>query len=198
MIAASRAAERLAQARSRVTRVPYLGFQYTGLARLATSEVLASRGRAGYPKSGARVPSGAMRRSIVLMGLALTVAASLATVGAASTGAPTLRSVTDDKGHLIVLFTLPRDTVPGSILVATSRAALSAPLSNASVKLHEAMHPSPAVATGVERWRTRKSLPAGTYYVEVSAVEAVGITDCVPRRVDCLTRWSGARRIVVP
>ncbi len=132
------------------------------------------------------------------MGLALTVAASIATIGAASTGAPTLRSVTDDKGHLTVLFTLPRDTVAGSVLVATSRTALSAPLPNSSVKLREAMHPSPAGTTGVERWRTRKPLPAGTYYVEVSAVEAVGITDCVPRRVDCLARWSSARRVVVP
>jgi hypothetical protein len=132
------------------------------------------------------------------MGLALSFAAALATTGAALTGSPTLRSASADKGHLIVLFTLARDTVPGSILVATSRAALSAPLPNPSVKLREAMHPSPAGTAGVERWRTRKTLPAGTYYVEVSAVETVGITDCVPRRADCLTRWSGARRIVVP
>ena len=139
-----------------------------------------------------------MRRSVVLVGLALTLAAALATTGAASTGAPTLRSVGDDKGHLIVLFTLARDTVPGSVLVATSRAGLSAPLPNSSVKLREAMHPAPATPAGVERWRTSKSLPAGTYYVEVSAVEAVGITDCVPRRPNCLTRWSNARRVVVP
>jgi hypothetical protein len=66
------------------------------------------------------------------------------------------------------------------------------------VKLRETMHTSPDTATGVAHWRTRKSLPAGTYYVEVSGVEAVGVTDCVPRRVDCLMRWSNPRRVVIP
>ena len=138
-----------------------------------------------------------MRRPVVLIGLALTLAGSLAGAGAASTAPPTLRSVSASNGHLIVRFTLPTGTTAGSVVAATRRAALAAHPPETGVKLREAMHPMPAAAAGVERWRTHKSLSAGTYYVEVSVVRTVGVTDCVPRRADCLTRWSNVLRVVV-
>jgi hypothetical protein len=75
---------------------------------------------------------------------------------------------------------------------------LSRPTSPPSIKLREAIHASPDPATGVVRWRTNKSLAAGTYYVEVSGIETVGLTDCIPRRADCLVRWSNPRRLVIP
>jgi hypothetical protein len=109
-----------------------------------------------------------------------------------------LRSVKDADGHLVVTFTLGQDLVPGRVVVATSRAGLSRPVPGSSVKLREAMHTTPDPATGVARWRTRGSIPAGTYYVEVSGVLSVGVTDCRPRRPDCLMRWSNALRVVIP
>ena len=109
-----------------------------------------------------------------------------------------LRSVSAANGHLIVTFTLARDLAPGRVLVATSRAGLSTLIPGPSVKLREAMHTSADPATGVARWRTRKALAAGTYFVEVSGVETVGITGCTPRRPDCLMRWSNPRRVVIP
>jgi hypothetical protein len=140
----------------------------------------------------------AMRRSVVLAGCAIAVAVVFAGGAATAPGTPVLRSVAAADGHLVVTFTLPRDLVPGRVLVATSRAGLSHLTSSPSVKLREAMHTTPDPATGVARWRTRKSLPAGTYYVEVSGVVAVGVTDCTPRRSDCLTRWSNPLRVVIP
>jgi hypothetical protein len=109
-----------------------------------------------------------------------------------------LRSVSSSAGHLIVTFTLPEDLVPGRVLVATSRAGLSHVTPSSSVKLREAMRPSRDPATGVARWRTHKALPAGTYYVEVSGIKTVGVTDCLPQRPDCNMRWSNPRRVVIP
>jgi len=53
--ASSRAADRLAQARSRVTRVPYFGFQYTCRARFATSEVADDMLQSGFALGGKRI-----------------------------------------------------------------------------------------------------------------------------------------------
>jgi hypothetical protein len=139
-----------------------------------------------------------MRRSVVLTGFALALALVFATGGATAAGAPVLRSVSAADGHLIVTFTLAQDSIPGQVLATTSRAGLSHPIPGLSVKLREAMRGSPDPVTGVARWRTRKSLPAGTYYVEVSGIETVGITDCRPRRADCHMRWSNPRRVVIP
>jgi hypothetical protein len=109
-----------------------------------------------------------------------------------------LRSVTTTDGHLIVTFTLGQDEAPGRVLVATSPAGLSHRTAAPGVKLREAMHTASDAMTGLTHWRTRKALPAGTYFVEVSGVQTLGITDCRPRRPDCLMRWSNMRRVVIP
>jgi hypothetical protein len=136
-----------------------------------------------------------MRRSVVLIGSALALA--FATGGVAATAAPLLRSVSAANGHLTVTFTLARDQVPGRVVVATSRAGLSGPIAGPSVKLREAMHAPVDPATGLARWRTLKALPAGTYYVDVSGIQAVGITGCKPIRPSCLMHWSNSRRVVI-
>jgi hypothetical protein len=138
-----------------------------------------------------------MRRSAVLSGFALVLALAFATSGSTSPGAPVLRSVTTADGHLVVTFTLGQDEAPGRVLVATSPAGLSHRVAAPGVKLREAMHASSDPTTGLTHWRTRKSLPAGTYFVEVSGVQTLGITDCRPRRPDCLMRWSNMRRVVI-
>jgi hypothetical protein len=138
-----------------------------------------------------------MRRS-VLTGFVLALAVVFATAAATAVGTPVIRSVRASNGHLIVRFTLAQDSVPGRVLVATSRPSSPNVIPSSSVKLLEAMHASADPATGDVRWRTRKSLPAGTYYVQVSGVQAVGVTNCRPRRPDCLMSWSSPRRVVIP
>jgi hypothetical protein len=139
-----------------------------------------------------------MRRSIALTTFAVALGLVFAGIGSTAAGSPVLRPVGVVHGHLVLTFTLAPDSVPGRVLVATSSAGLSRSASGPDVKLRGPIHSTPAPATGLSRWRTRASLPAGTYYVEVSAIDTVGVTDCVPRRADCLTRWSNPRRVVVP
>jgi hypothetical protein len=139
-----------------------------------------------------------MRRLAVLIGVALASASAFATGVGAAPDSPVLRSVSASNGHLVVEFTLPRDVVPGRIMAATSRSGLSHLRPSPTVRLREAIHASPDPATGVTRWRTRTTLPPGTYYVEVSGIQTVGITDCMPRRADCASRWSRPRRVVIP
>jgi len=125
------------------------------------------------------------------------LAVALGSGVAAAVGAPVLRSVAVADGHLVVRFTLSPDLVSRQVVAATSRAALVTP-SSSSVKLREVMHTSPDPVTGVARWRTRGTLPAGIYYVEVSGIVTVGVTDCTPRRANCSVRWSKPLRVVVP
>ena len=131
------------------------------------------------------------------MGLVI-LALALAPAGSTSAGAPVLRSVTSDRGHVVATFGLTPNLAPGTIVVATSRSGLSHLLPSTGVKLRETMHASPDPTTHVARWRTRGVLPPGTYYVEVSAIQIVGVVDCMPRHGDCATHWSTARRVVVP
>ena len=131
-----------------------------------------------------------MRRSVVLIGFALALALAFATAGSTASGSPVLRSVTASHGHLVVKFTLAQDLIPGRVLAATSRASLSRLVPGSAVKLREAMQTSPDPATGIARWRTHKALPPGTYYVEVSGIQSVGVTDCM--------RWSNSLRVVIP
>src|SRR4051794_37248346 len=138
-----------------------------------------------------------MRRLVVLIGVAFALVSALASDGGAAADSPVIRSVGVSSGHLVVSFTLPRDLLPGRIVVATSRSGLSHLRPSPSVKLREAIHASPDPATGVIRWRTHQALPPGTYFVEVSGIQTVGITDCMPRRADCASHWSNPRRVVV-
>jgi hypothetical protein len=135
---------------------------------------------------------------VVLIGVALASASALATGTGATVGSPVLRSVGASHGHLVVSFTLPPNVVAGRVVAGTSRSGLSRLGPSATVKLREAIRASPDAATGVTHWRTRQTLPSGTYYVEVSGIQTVGITDCLPRRADCASHWSDPRRVVVP
>jgi hypothetical protein len=139
-----------------------------------------------------------MRRLVALIGVALASASAVATGGGAASQNPVLRSVSASGGHLVVAFTLPPNVVPGRVVAATSRAGLSQFRPGSTVRLREAIHASPDTATGIIHWRTRETLPPGAYYVEVSGIRTAGITDCMPRRADCGSRWSNARRVVVP
>lgn len=65
-----------------------------------------------------------------------------------------------------------------------------------NVRLQEAIRLSPS-ATGVVSWRSPPALRPGTYFVQVEAVEAGGVTDCPRFSPGCNMRWSNVRRVVV-
>jgi hypothetical protein len=90
------------------------------------------------------------------------------------------------------------DLQPAEFTAAT-RSAVDADggLLPKNVRLQETIQ-LPASASGVVRWRSPKALPPGTYYVQVTAVEIGGVTDCLPKLRNCDDRWSNVRRLVVP
>jgi hypothetical protein len=135
-----------------------------------------------------------MVRNTVALGL---VVAALASAGLAAGLVPVLKTASAVNGHVVVTFTLTGDLLPGQIVVATSpRKTPSGAFLRSTVRLREDVT-SKASAAEVVRYRTRKALAAGTYYVEVSGVETGGVTDCVPRAADCLVHWSNVRKVVV-
>jgi len=108
---------------------------------------------------------------------------------------PNLRSATQRHGHVVVRFSLgvltagqvvvaksPRRSVVGAL---TTRIALRANLPRQG-------------PSGTRTWRSRRALPAGVYFVQVSGVDLAGVTDCPPHQVGCGQSWSNVRRVTVP
>jgi hypothetical protein len=132
-----------------------------------------------------------MKSSQVLIAAAALSAAFATTVSAASS-VPSLLSASARSRHVVVVYSLG-DLTPGRILVATR--ATTGPngrFVQANVRLDEQLSGT-KLATGY-RMRTRHTLRAGRYYVEVSGV-VVGL-DCTPKK-PCKTDWSNVRRVVV-
>src|SRR5206468_2325792 len=88
------------------------------------------------------------------------------------------------------------DVRPTQLLVATSRAEdRNGALLAANVRLRETIK-LPAGAEGVVRWKSRKTLRPGIYFVQVGAVDTLGITDCPVSQRPCGEHWSNVRRVV--
>jgi hypothetical protein len=127
---------------------------------------------------------------------AVVSAVSLVLVSSATSSGPVLRSVAPLGKHVVVTFAAA-DLVPGRVVIATSpRIGPTGAFPPATVKLRETVAVQPD-ATGAARWVTRKALPPGTYYVEVSGFLSGGVTTCLPLRSNCLERWSNVRRVIL-
>jgi hypothetical protein len=134
-----------------------------------------------------------MKRFLLAAVVALAVLAS-----ASATGPPALlRAARAVDGHVAVTMTVGEDFLPGSVAVSTSpRTTASGAFPGSAVRLRETIVATPGVGR-VLRYETRKRLDRGTYFVEVSAIETGGVTDCYPRGNECLVHWSNVRRLVV-
>lgn len=121
------------------------------------------------------------------------LAAALVTSLAGAATLPNLRSATVRRGHVVVRYTLG-ELAPGRVLVAKRRTTMDGgKFVTANVLVNEPLR-SVKTSTGY-RARTRHTLPAGRYYVEVSGT--VILQDCTPRK-PCPSRWSNVRRVRVP
>jgi hypothetical protein len=110
---------------------------------------------------------------------------------------PWLRTAASLHGHVVVTFTVG-ELRPGLIEVAVARATdFSGAFVHRNVRLREGVSSRPDPVTGLVRWRTKSTLPARAYYVEVSGFETDGVTDCLPQLRNCLEHWSNQRRVVV-
>jgi hypothetical protein len=137
----------------------------------------------------------------VRAGLAAAAVAGLAVfvpAGAASTSVPRLVSAAVQRGHVVVVFDLggAPDLDADRIVVAV--APTTEPdggFALANVRLQETIGNATTTVPGGERAQTRHTLPAGRYYVKVSALP-VGV-DCLPAK-PCRVDWSNARLVLVP
>jgi hypothetical protein len=125
----------------------------------------------------------------------IVIAVSLVSVASAASGGPVLRTAAPLSGHVVVTFSTS-ELIPGRILVATSPTGPTGVFPAGSVRLRESIT-ARAGETGIVRWKTRATLPKGTYYVAVSGFLTGGVTSCIPLRGNCLERWSNIRRVVV-
>jgi hypothetical protein len=121
------------------------------------------------------------------------LAAIVVTGVSAASSLPALRSAAAKRGHVVVTFRLG-ELVPGRILVALRRkTAPNGRLVAANVRLNEPLRT--AMVAPVKRASTKRALPRGIYYVQVSGT-LLGL-DCTPVK-PCPQRWSNVRRVRIP
>ena len=125
------------------------------------------------------------------------IAATLGAVGvAAADQLPLLRSAKVAHRHLVLAISVT-EIRPTEMLVAKRRAVnADGALLWKNVRLQETIQLT-APATGLVRWQSHKTLRAGTYFVQVRAVQTGDVTDCPPKMSTCNDRWSNVRRVVV-
>jgi len=108
-----------------------------------------------------------------------------------------LRSARIAGRHVVVEVSVG-DLRPVELAVAKRRAVdADGALLRKNVRVQETIQ-LPASASGVARWQSHKALRPGVYFVQVTAVETGGVTDCPPKLRNCLDHWSSIRRVVVP
>jgi len=129
---------------------------------------------------------------------AALVVGGLGAVGPATADQlPILRSARVAHHHLVLELSVG-DVQPVELLVAKRRVVnVDGALLPKNIRLRETIQ-LPVSASGVVRWRSGKTLRPGTYFVQVMAVDTVGVTDCPPKQPSCNEHWSNVRRVVVP
>lgn len=109
---------------------------------------------------------------------------------------PILRSATADHHHLVVRITVS-DLTPVDLIAANRRTVdRSGALLDTNIRLRERIKPG-AEANGILRYRSRKTLKPGSYYVQVLAIDTSGVTDCPHTQPNCLQHWSDIRRVLI-
>lgn len=127
----------------------------------------------------------------------VVVAALGAVTPAAADQLPLLRAAKAAQRHLVLQLSVG-DARPVELVVATRRAVdADGALLQKNVRLREVIK-LPSAASGIVRWESSAKLRPGIYFVQVTAVQTGGVTDCPPKQLNCAEHWSNVRRVVVP
>lgn len=137
------------------------------------------------------LPSGRMRRRWII-GAALIAAVTAST--ASATGVPHIVSASSSHRHLVVRAQFG-DLLPATVSVATKPARVRGELARANVVYSTRLDLK--ASSGTLRWRSPARLPRGTYWLQVSAVEADGVPDCPPQLHNCTTHYSNVVRVTM-
>lgn len=128
----------------------------------------------------------------------LAIATALTAVGpAAADQVPILRSARVVHRHPVLKIAVA-DVRPLALLVARRGAVDgNGALLERNIRAEETIETSSSSPRGVVRWRSPKRLRLGTWFVQVTALETDGVTDCPPGESNCNERWSNVRRVTV-
>jgi len=127
----------------------------------------------------------------------VVVAAALGAVGSAAGDQLPLLRAAKAVHHHVVLEISVGDTRPAAMTVAKRRAVdADGALLQRNVRLRETITLPPS-ASGVVRWQSSTWLRAGTYFVQITAVDTGGVTDCPPKVRSCDEHRSNVRRVIV-
>jgi hypothetical protein len=128
----------------------------------------------------------------------VVAAATLGAVGpAAADQVPILRSAKVVHRHPVLRIAVA-DVRPLALLVARRGAVDgNGALLEKNIRLEETIQAPPSSPSGVLRWRSPDALRHGRWFVQVTALEADGVTDCPPGQSNCNERWSNVRRLSV-
>lgn len=138
----------------------------------------------------------------VLAGVAIAAALGSVTGGlgpASAAQIPILRSARAVHRHPVLRITVG-DVRPLALLVAR-RGAVDGKgaLLEKNIRLDETIQvPVPSTPSGVVRWRSPEALRHGEWFVQVTALETGGVTNCPPHQSNCHERWSNVRRVSIP
>jgi|SRR5580765_7146006 len=129
--------------------------------------------------------------------LVLSFAVALVLTGVALGGQPTLQTAGASKGHIVGTFS-SGELVAGEVAVATQATrTVNGSFVRANVRLRERITAKTDPVTGIVRFRTHGTVPAGAYYVAVSGFMQEPPPSCVPITSHCSERWSNVRRVIV-
>lgn len=127
----------------------------------------------------------------------VAIATALTAVGpAAAVQLPILRSAKVVRRHPVLRISVA-DVQPLALLAAR-RGAVDGKgaLLEKNIRVEETIE-APSSAGGVVRWRSPARLRRGTWFVQVTALDNGGVTDCPPAQRNCSERWSNVRRVSV-
>lgn len=135
----------------------------------------------------------------LLAGVAIAAALGGVTGGlgpASAAQIPILRAARAVHRHPVLKIAVG-DVRPLALLVARRGAVDDkGALLEKNIRLDETIR-VPSTPSGVVRWRSPEALRRGEWFVQVTALETAGVTDCPSPERNCNERWSNVRRIVV-
>ena len=124
------------------------------------------------------------------------IVAALGAVGtAAGQEVPILRSAKVVHRHPVLEISVT-DVRPLEFVAAKRRVVdANGALVSKNVRLRETINVASS-SGGVVRWRSPRALRRGSWFVQVTAVETGGVTDCPPKMPRCGLNYSNVRRVV--
>jgi hypothetical protein len=124
--------------------------------------------------------------------LGVAAVAVIAATTASAAGVPHIVSASSKQRHLVVTAQFG-DLAPGTVNAAVRPATVNGALVRSNVVY--SAHLERSGSKGTVSWRSPTRLKRGTYWVQVSGIDADGPPDCPPQLHNCTTHYSNVVRV---